>query len=144
MPGVSFVQGQTTAKGAEEASLRTVCFREDYERTVHAADETSFLGSSGYAEYPVTTVETADAIFLLEGHLYDVDDRERHLRSVGANLLGERLEAVESWLADRDGDFLLLAYEKDTGALSVVNDAFARLPGYYATVGGNVVFSREL
>ncbi|UPV73803.1 asparagine synthase-related protein [Halorussus limi] len=144
MPGISFVQGQTTGKGAEEASLRTVCFREDYERTVHAADGTSFLGSTGYAEYPVKTVETADAIYLLEGHLYDVNDEERHLRSIGSKLLDERLEEVRAWLSDRDGDFLLLAYERDTGALSVVNDAFARLPVYHATVGENVVLSREL
>ncbi|NEU56950.1 asparagine synthase-related protein [Halorussus sp. MSC15.2] len=124
--------------------LRTVCFRDDYDRTVHVEDSTAFLGSTGYSEYPVKTVETSDAVFVLEGHLYDTDDEERELRSLGPKLLEERLEAVRSWVADRDGDFLVLAYDKETGAVSVVNDTFARLPVYYATVGDDVVFSREL
>jgi len=144
MPGVSFIQGQTATKEAYAASLRAVCFHDDYDRTVHVEDGTTFLGSTGYPEYPVETVETSDAVFVLEGQLYDVNDQEHQLRSVGSKLLEERLGEVRTWLADRDGDFLLLAYEKETGAISVVNDVFARLPVYYATVGDNIAFSREL
>ncbi|MFC4450032.1 asparagine synthase-related protein [Halorussus aquaticus] len=144
MPGISFVQGQTTVGEAASASLRTICFRDDYDRTVHVDDSAAFLGSTGYSEYPVKVVETSDAVFVLEGRLYDTDDEERELRSLGPKLLEERLEAVRSWVADRDGDFLVLAYEKETGAVSAVNDTFARLPVYYATVGDDVVLSREL
>lgn len=144
MPGISFVRGRSSSNGAPHLCLQGVCFRDEYEATVHVDDGSAVLASTGYPSYPVETVETPEAVFALEGHLYDVDDERRHLRRVGSMLVEDRAEAVEAWLADRDGDFLVAAYHRPTGALSLVTDRFARLPVYYATVGGDRVVSREL
>jgi asparagine synthase (glutamine-hydrolysing) len=144
MPGISFVGGPMGPDETPLACLRGVCFRDEYERTVHLADDSAVLASTGYPAYPVETVETDDTVLLLEGHLYDAADERRHLRSVGRALREDRPDAVASWLADRDGDFLVAAYDRATGALSLVNDRFGRLPVYYATVGDDPVVSREL
>ena len=144
MPGITFVRCATAPKSVEASALRGVCFRDEYEPTVHADDARALLGSTGYPEYPITTVETEDAIFLLEGRLYDVDDESCHVRTAGSLLLADRPAELESWLTARDGDFLLVAYEKATETIAAVTDTFARLPVYYVTVGDHVVLSREL
>lgn len=134
----------STPTAVGQSALDGVCFRDEYDSETLVADSRTFLGSSGYPEYPVRTVETSDALFLLEGRIYDVDDERRHLRTVGSSLLNERVEDVAGWLRERDGDFLVLAYDRTTGTVSMVNDAFSRLPVYYATFGDGVVLSREL
>lgn len=144
MPGITFAQNREASIEVREELLRGVCFRDEYDLTTHVEDDVAFLGSTGFPEYPVKTVETSKAVFVLEGYLYDVTDERHHIRSAGSKLLDERLEELAEWVGNRDGDFLLVAYEKETGTASMVNDTFARLPVYYATVGDDIVLSREL
>ena len=144
MPGISLVCGPSTDPAVASSALDAACFTDEYDAHTAVANGRTFLGFSGYADYPVRTVETDDALYVLEGRLYDVDDERRRAREVGSALLDGRTEAVASWLDGRDGDFLLVAYEKETGTVRLVNDTFARLPVYYATTDDAIVVSREL
>jgi len=144
MPGTTVVQGQTASTEVIKRALDNVCFRDEYEVTTHVETDAALLASTSYPEYPVKTVETMDAVFVLEGYLYDVDDEWEQIRSIGPELLDKRFSEIREWLINRDGDFLLTAYEKETGAVSVVSDIFARLPVYYTTIGDDIVLSREL
>ncbi|MFC4551998.1 MULTISPECIES: hypothetical protein [Halorussus] len=144
MPGISLVSGSGVPEAAASSALDAVRFTDEYDAQTAISDGRTFLGFSGYPDYPVRTVETPEALFVLEGRLYDAEDERRDLRTVGTALLDGRTEEVAAWAGARDGDFLLVAYEKDTGAVRIVNDVFARLPVYYATVGDAIVVSREL
>lgn len=147
MPGISLLHDSSPSshvRSVGKSALDTVCFRNGYDARTISADRRTFVGSSGYPEYPVLSVETSDAYFVLEGQLYDVDDAKHHLEMIGSALLDERLRDVRAWLESRDGEFVVLAHEKRTGTTRLVNDTFARLPIYCATAGETTILSREM
>jgi len=53
-------------------------------------------------------------------------------------------EFLTEWLLETDGEFLLVAADKETDRLGLLNDPLARLPTYYFHDGETFLFSREL
>ena len=142
MPGISLLHGRNSVPTAE--LLDSVCFFDQYEK--HTAVETgeTVIGHTGYSDYPIHRFETDDAVILLEGKLYDIDDPSMLVDSVQPPLTAGRAEELGDWLHERDGDFLLVVYWKGTGNIDIFNDCLSRLPTYYATIDGTAVVSREL
>jgi asparagine synthase (glutamine-hydrolysing) len=145
MPGLSLLRADDPdpARQFGDAADRLL-FLDDYRSERLYADGSTALGWTGYASYPVRTVETEQAIVALEGYLYDTDDVERAVREVTDALLASDAAAVREWLLDRDAEFVLVAVERDTGDVIALTDVLGRLPTYLCETGEGVALSREL
>ncbi|SIS01198.1 asparagine synthase (glutamine-hydrolysing) [Natronorubrum daqingense] len=166
------ISGQTTATDADAESFRKsldpLTHMDRYEATVMLNSSEYSLGVTAYPEYPTAIYENETHWVYLEGRIYDDGGAERDhdgeneiTREKGHDgadsgdkygllSLAETVfehgdnERVEDWVTETDGEFLLVAYEKDSGRLALLNDALGRLPVYYAQDGETFVFSREL
>lgn len=143
MPGLSVVHGVPSGlSGTATDALESVRFFDEYEAEVASSTDRVTVGRTGYPSYPVRRVETDHGEAFLEGYLYDVDDADAHLERVAELIAAGRTDRLAEWVRRRDGDFLIAVRRGE--AVTVLNDPFARLPAYYATVDGAVVLSREL
>lgn len=145
MPGISLFH---SPDGVESAAVREALssarFFEEYGIDRWYADARTVAATTGYDDYPTRTLTTDRFVVALEGHLYDVDDVDAHLRRVSGWLADDDEESLRQWLLARDGEFLVAAVDRRTGAVRVLTDALGRLPLYRATVGGTAVLTREL
>ncbi|GAB3688365.1 hypothetical protein GCM10028857_22430 [Salinarchaeum chitinilyticum] len=125
--------GPADADGATDSGTRTFTDTGDV-----------LVGAASYEGYPVRRVETEHGTAFLEGKLYDVDPGEidAQLERVAAMIAPDDVEGLREWVGARDGDFLIAVV--DGAETTILNDAFARLPAYCATIDGTVVCSREL
>ncbi|WP_254764800.1 asparagine synthase-related protein [Natrinema marinum] len=144
------VTGRTTRSddGTFAASLEPLVHTERYEREIVHESSSAAIGTTAYPEYPIRVVEDEDRWVCLEGRIYDRPDAvlERELLEVAADVLaadGDEAFLTE-WLLETDGEFLLVAVDKDSGRLGLLNDPLARLPTYYFHDGESFLFSREL
>lgn len=145
MPGISLLHGDCSELANRvDSAFDSVRFLEDYESQKVVQTDRAIVGYSGYPGYPIEHVETNDAVVLLEGELYDVDDTADHLRWVADQLTVDDSRELADWVSQRDGDFLVVVYRKDTEAIYVLNDTFCRLPTYLTSIEGTTVLSREL
>lgn len=143
MPGLSVAIGDTTSVRPDAtAALDATRFLEGYLAETALSTDGAWVGRTAYEGYPIRRVETDHGTAFLEGYLYDVDDPEAHLERVARLVAEGKFAALADWVGRRDGDFLLVVERDD--AVAVLNDPFARLPAYYATVEGTRVCSREL
>jgi len=129
-------------------SLEPLVHTDRYEADVVFESASHSIGTTAYPEYPIRIVENDDRWVCLEGHIYGRDDEalERELLTVGAHVLsadGDD-EFLTQWLLETDGEFLLVAADKESDRLGLLNDPLARLPTYYFHDGETVLFSREL
>lgn len=143
MPGLTVTQGAGDADLIDDA-LRSVSFDERYacHHVIDRDDRT--VAYTGYDEYPVEVFETEEYTLVLEGRLYGTDDVEEAITEAATLVAGERRADLSEWVADRDGDFLLLIVDRDDGTTWALNDAFGRLPTYRATIDGTTILTREL
>ena len=142
MPGTSLLHGDVPADA--DALFEGVRFSDEYETRRRCTRDRTLLATTGYPDYPVEAHEFDGAVVVLEGRLYDVAETGPALRPLVEALLDGRRDAVTDWLLDRDGDFLVTVVDPDGSDVYLLNDTFARLPTYYATVGDTAVVSREM
>lgn len=116
---------------------------EEYRSEIALDDERVQLGYTRYPGYPVRTYENGTHLVYVEGEAYDRDFASRELLAAAPELLSADDDTVAGWVRQTDGDFLLVAFEKRTGDLAVVNDLFGRLPLYCFQRGDAVLLARE-
>lgn len=143
MPGLSVVDGDARAATAALSDvLAETAAYDHYETGIAHESDRCLVGATRYEGYPLRRMETEHGTAFLEGELYDVADVQGQVQHVASLLAADDTAGVREWVGDRDGDFLLVV--TDGAETAIVNDAFGRLPVYHATVGGDVVCSREL
>ncbi|SEV82398.1 asparagine synthetase B family protein [Natrinema salifodinae] len=129
-------------------SLEPLVHTDRYEADVVFDSPAWSVGTTAYPEYPIRIIEDEDRWVCLEGRIYDRDDEglEAELLEVAEHVLATDAddEFLTEWLLETDGEFLLVAADKDTGRLGLLNDPLGRLPTYYFHDGETFVFSREL
>ena len=125
-------------------SLACACVMDTYEYEIVRQDGAGVIAWSGYSEYPVETYEIDGWTVLLEGYIYDVTDRRSAIGEITTWLANGDSDRLAEWLGGRDGDFLIIAVEPSGREIWAINDAFARLPTYLASIGETTVLSREL
>lgn len=143
MPGITVAQ-EVGDHGVVNRALQSVCFNERYAQQYVIEDSDQMVAYTGYDEYPVEVFETDDYTLVLEGHLYGTADTEAAVTEAASFVAEQRNAALEEWVADRDGDFLLLIIDRANGTAWALNDAFGRLPTYRATIDGTTIITREL
>ncbi|UWG50171.1 Asparagine synthase (glutamine-hydrolyzing) [Halalkaliarchaeum sp. AArc-CO] len=115
----------------------------DYEQEVIVDRTDVKIGVSGYASYPIRTVEDDEYFVCFEGKQYATDLSRSDLLTVGENVIRNRREWISDWIGSSDGDFVVYALEKDSGTVGIVNDVFGRLPLYVSERDGQIIITRE-
>lgn len=141
MPGVCLDVGRES-RGFDEA-LERLLHSDTYSHETSLSTPSVALGHTAHPGYPVTVVETDEHILYIEGALYDVSDRAETLRSVAPLLLEPRPDEFAAFLRDTDGEFLIVAVDRQTGDVAIANDLFGRLPVYHRRTDHGFVASRE-
>ncbi|MFC6767458.1 asparagine synthase-related protein [Natrinema soli] len=134
--------------GSFASSLEPLVHTDRYEADVVFESASRSVGTTAYPEYPIRIVENDEYWVCLEGRIYDRDDEtlERELLEVAAHVLAADVDDgfLTEWLLETDGEFLLVAADKGSDRLGLLNDPLARLPTYYFHDGETFLFSREL
>lgn len=85
----------------------------------------------------------------LEGRIYGKSESETREELVGLakKILGPGAldkRGVTDWLLGADGEFIIFAFDKETGVLAVLNDTLGRLPLFYHKSKGKLMLSRSI
>lgn len=103
---------------------------------------------SGYEGYPSQCFEDDNAVYLVEGLIYNKDDSEivNLLKAISkVYIAGNDYEVlIKEFIDNSDGDFNVLTYFKKIDEFIIFNDRWGRLPSYFYHDDDMFVFSREL
>ena len=140
MPGISFIydlNGNLKQKESEILhSLKSMLHNERYKYKVLFHENSYFLGYTKYKEYPITSFENDEFYIYFEGQIYGKDHQtlNTELNDLAKNIFHNQdngNEQVAEWLLNTDGDFIIFILHKYSHRISLINDAFGRLPLYY-------------
>jgi len=153
MPGLSFVydfKGHLHQKESRILrSLDSIIHGEDYEKKILLKENSYFLASTNYKEYPLTYFESAKYIIYLEGKIYgkdhaSVNDELNVLADWLSQSPIQKQGDITQWLLNTDGDFILFIFDKKSPEILILNDALGRLPLYYSRTDDELIVSREV
>ncbi|HOI31722.1 MAG: asparagine synthase-related protein [Bacteroidales bacterium] len=127
MPGFTFQQLYSSEQSIAKVLLDS---QFDQKRLAVLDEKQCRLFADFYAAYPIQKWETGDCIVLLEGMIYD--QPEEVVKTKVNNFCTGQYTAgqLQSWLHQRDGEFVLLIYRKTNQQLFLWNDWLGRLPVY--------------
>lgn len=143
MPGIS-LQHTSNTKQNTQINLDKLLFFDEYYSSVLHQDDLTKIGFSGYSSYPITSYESDAYEIYLEGYLYSIQNLEEAAHTVAEKLFSAENGWVKSWLRKQDAEFVLIAVEKSSGDIAILNDALSRLPVYIYEDGTSIYISREL
>jgi len=144
MPGISLEYGNSSETGDFESSLSNLLYFDRYSRRVLYDGDMMTIGATDYESYPVAEFETESHFIVLEGHLYASETTRDAITTVADAIVRDNKKEVRRWLANRDGEFLVIVVEKQSDKVYILNDALGRLPYYVLERGDDVLASREL
>jgi len=151
VPGIHFVYSDDNAplQNKYESSLDALLHDRGYTKEILFRDSTAQLGVTRYPEYPLVVLNSDDYFVILEGRIYGRDKTAVHndLVALAGYLFSNDnrvISRIREWLFDHDGDFLILARQKQTGRWAFLNDALGRLPVYSCRKKGLHYLSREI
>lgn len=144
MPGVSILCSTSPDRYRFSSTLDELLFFDHYFKELLYKGDTITIGYTGYDSYPIQTFETESHVIVVEGHLYAAESIRDVVTSVVDSIDQDQDEDIGGWLAERDGEFLVIAIEKDEEGVYVLNDALGRLPYYTLATEDHILISREL
>jgi hypothetical protein len=149
MPGISLVYDVNKLDSDKVAdSLAALKHEPNYE-TSNIYETPNFSASfTGYEGYPRQSFESEDAVYFIEGIIYNQDDANIAdlLKNIaGAYQKGNDYRKLTGKFVDgADGDFNILIYLKKLDELLIFNDRWGKLPIYYFHDNDLLALSREL
>ncbi len=141
MPGFTFQQSYKPDQNSVKV-LPDSLF--DYERRVFFDEKQCRLFADFYSDYPIQYWETSDCKVLLEGMIYDQPETviKQQIQEFCAGQITAK--QLQSWLLQRDGEFVLLIYHQTNQQLFVWNDWLGRLPVYLFQDKKKFVIGRDI
>lgn len=141
MPGFTFQQSYKPDQNSAKVLLDRLF---NYQRRMFFDEKQCRLFADFYSDYPIQYWETADCMVLLEGMIYD--QTEAVLKQKVQDFCAGQITAkqLQSWLLQRDGEFVLLIYHKTNQQLFVWNDWLGRLPVYLFQDKKQFVIGRDI
>ena len=129
-------------------SQNTMLHYPSYKANILYKDSCALVGSTAYEQYPITSFEDPTFFIVLEGMIYNIDDAaiREDLFAIANEVHkgGSFKETITRFLAQADGEFIVLIYDKQTRDLCVFNDALGRLPFFWYKNDEVLAFSREI
>lgn len=144
MPGVSISCSTSPDRSRFTSALDEMLFLNHYSKELLYEGDTVTIGHTGYDSYPIRTFETESHVIIVEGYLYAAESIRDVVTPVVDLIDQGQDEDIGDWLADRDGEFLVIAIKKDEEGVYILNDALGRLPYYTFATEDQVLISREL
>ena len=153
MPGFSFVfdTGGNLVRERSRLlhSLESLVHGEHYRQQVLLQENFSFLGFTGYEEYPLASFENERYLIYLEGKIYNKrgPGLNRELCDLAEEIFGRQpgsFKVLADWLLNADGDFVVVLLEKSSHDFAIFNDALGRLPLYCFHDDNRLILSREV
>lgn len=133
--------------------LTRLLYDERYCKEILLAEDSFFVASTKYKDYPISIFDTSEFWVCVEGKIYDKtrslleDELIVLLRRVfqASSMSEEDKNIISEWLLNTDGDFILYAFNKNTKDFVIMNDVLGRLPFFYHyDEKGNFIASREI
>lgn len=111
---------------------------------IYYKKEAVCLSGSGYPDYPLISWCENDFQILFEGMIYDRSATaiKQKVQSFCAQQITE--SQLQSWLHQRDGEFVLLILNTHSQRLWLWNDIFGRLPVYLFQESGKLLIGRDI
>jgi len=137
MPGFQFSYiKDVNAKqndGSTDSSQKVICQQPPFH-----------LSSRANADYPLISWRENNFQILFEGIIYDSSTEEikQKVQSFCAQQITE--SQLQSWLHQRDGEFVLLILNTKNHQLWIWNDVFGRLPIYLFQESGKLLIGRDI
>ena len=149
MPGISLLFDINKMDSSRvAASLDTLKHETNYKVSNICKTSNFSAAFTGYEGYPRHSFESEDAVFLIEGMIYNEDDTKiaDQLKDIArAYQKGGDFKKLIGQFVDRaDGDFNILIYFKKIDELLIFDDRWGRLPVYYFYNDNLLVLSREM
>lgn len=149
MPGISLVYNVNKMDSDKVAgSLAALKHEPNYEVSNIYKTSNFSAAFTGYEGYPRQSFESEDAVYFIEGIIYNKDDA--NIADLLKNIAGayqkgnDYKKLIGEFVDGADGDFNILIYFKKLDELLVFNDRWGRLPVYYFRDDNLLVLSREL
>ncbi len=141
MPGFTFQQSYKPDQSSAKVLLDSFF---DYQRRMFFDEKQCRLFADFYLDFPIQYWETTDCMVLLEGLIYD--QPETVIKQQIQEFCARQITAkqLQSWLLQRDGEFVLLIYRKKNQQLLVWNDWLGRLPVYLLQDKTQFVIGRDI
>jgi asparagine synthase (glutamine-hydrolysing) len=153
MPGLSFIctfnrdliQKETRIMQSLQSLVHTKLYKSD----VLHHDESYFLGTTKYAEYPFTLLQNDKYVIYIEGKIYGKNNSllYQEILDLVDNIILKKSgfkKLLAEWLFRTDGEFIITALEKNSKKIIVFNDVLGRLPFYYRKTPQGICMSREV
>lgn len=100
---------------------------------------------STYKDYPFRSFEIGQLTVLLEGFIYDLNQETIDQQIAEIIQQSEDFtDPLANWIAQRDGEFILMIVDSSRNKVFVFNDLFGRLPLYYHSENDTFIVSREI
>ena len=111
---------------------------------IYYKKEAICLSGSGYPDYPLISWCENDFQILFEGIIYDSPEAEikQKVQAFCAHQITK--SQLQSWLHQRDGEFVLLIFNSLNQQLWLWNDIFGRLPVYLYQETGELLIGRDI
>jgi len=119
-----------------------------YKSNIFFKDNYIIIGSTCFAQYPITNIEDDTSFIAIEGEIYNIDDDliKQFLIDIANSLhrgLGYK-DDILNFITKADGEFIVLIYNKLSHKLCAFNDLLGRLPFYYYQNEKVLALSREI
>lgn len=103
-----------------------------------------YLSSRANADYPIISWVENDFQILFEGIIYDSSTEvlRQKIQAFCAQQITE--SQLQTWLHQRDGEFVLLILNAENQQLWLWNDVFGRLPVYLFQESGKLLIGRDI
>jgi hypothetical protein len=149
MPGLSLIYDIGKLDSAKAAASAVSLKHEQNYELVNIHKTANFAAFfTGYESYPCYSFANEDAVFFIEGIIYDKEDPRiaSELKDIARVYQkgGDFKKLVANFVDEADGDFNILIYFKKSDELLIFCDRWGRLPSYYFCNDKMLVYSREL
>jgi asparagine synthase (glutamine-hydrolysing) len=152
MPGFhTLIQMQDNVLDAQstERKFKTVLKKmRHYPRYVTKSiinSETVKMGFSGYSGYPFKIYKSGNRTIIIEGKIYNRDDKEIiDLLSTIPLEQGYLTRELKRFLLNSDGEFVVHVYDKERDFYFLFNDGLGRLSLYYYSSSNSIIVSKEI
>lgn len=125
------------------AASKAICYNDKYTyKTLFDSDKLT-LSFNAYANYPNQIFESDIHFCLLEGCMYGVNANDEVSAILSHLGKGENAE-ISDRIKSIDGEFVLVIICKKDHTVTIINDAWGRLPIYYIQSGDSLIVTREI
>ena len=133
MPGIQILQKKNSNISIDLKQLSNITYNDSYQQSILFENNSFTVFNSSYPDYPITKIIINEVIIILEGYIYNFNQKEfiDRMSNIYQNKKILDIEIIAKELDKIDGDYLIYIINSDNNELVIINDQLKRLPLYY-------------